>query len=45
MKIQQEDFRVKPGGRVNLEKYPTRMPPVYKSKKQYQDLLDTQVAG
>ena len=44
MKIKREDFCVKPGERVDLQKWPTRVSPVYKSKKHYQELLETQVA-
>jgi len=39
MKITSKDFRVKPGEAVQLNKWPTRVKPVYKSKEQYDDLL------
>ena len=38
-KIDPTDFRVKPGKKVNLKKWPTRVKPVYKSKKEYGKLL------
>jgi len=43
MKIDPEDFRVHPGKKVNLDKWPTRVEPVYKSKKNYTKLLQAQV--
>jgi len=39
MKINSKDFRVPPGKKVNLKKWPTHVAPVYKSKKQYRKLL------
>ena len=39
MKINSKDFRVPPGKKVNLKKWPTHVAPVYKSKKQYHKLL------
>jgi PPK2 family polyphosphate:nucleotide phosphotransferase len=44
MKISSEDFRVREGGEVNLNKWPTTAEPVYKSKKQYEELLREHVA-
>jgi PPK2 family polyphosphate:nucleotide phosphotransferase len=44
MKIASKDFRVREGDEVNLKKWPTIVPPVYKSKKQYQKLLEHHVA-
>ena len=44
MKINSEDFRVREGDIVDLGKWPTDIERVYKSKKQYQDLLDQHVA-
>jgi PPK2 family polyphosphate:nucleotide phosphotransferase len=44
MKINPRDFRVQEGGRVNLKKWPTKVDPVYKSKEQYQKLLEEHVA-
>ena len=39
MKIDAKDFRVPAGNKVDLEKWPTLVKPVYKSKKQYAKLL------
>jgi PPK2 family polyphosphate:nucleotide phosphotransferase len=44
MKISSKDFRVREGDEVNLEKWPTIIDPVYKSKKHYQELLEEHVA-
>jgi len=33
MKINEKDFRVAPGKKIDLRKWPTRVKPVYKSKK------------
>jgi PPK2 family polyphosphate:nucleotide phosphotransferase len=43
MKIHTKDFRVREGDEVNLETYPTKVDPVYKSKDQYQKLLEEHV--
>jgi PPK2 family polyphosphate:nucleotide phosphotransferase len=43
MKINEKDFRVPPGKKIDLRKWPTRMKPVYKSKKRYHKLLEEQV--
>jgi PPK2 family polyphosphate:nucleotide phosphotransferase len=43
MKINVKDFQVREGEKVNLEKWPTRVEPVYKSKKKYHKLLEEQV--
>jgi PPK2 family polyphosphate:nucleotide phosphotransferase len=43
MKIKPEDFQVKEDEKVNLDKWPTLVEPVYKSKKQYHKLLAEQV--
>jgi PPK2 family polyphosphate:nucleotide phosphotransferase len=43
MKINSKDFRVKPGENVKLEEWPTIVKPSYKSKKQYQRLLEERV--
>jgi PPK2 family polyphosphate:nucleotide phosphotransferase len=40
MKIDAKQFRVSEGEKVALKKWPTLVDPVYKSKKQYQKLLD-----
>jgi PPK2 family polyphosphate:nucleotide phosphotransferase len=43
MKINSNDFRVAAGKKVNLEKWPTLAKPVYRSKKEYNILLEKQV--
>jgi PPK2 family polyphosphate:nucleotide phosphotransferase len=43
MKINSMDFQVKQGAKVKLNKWPTLVEPVYKSKKQYNKLLAEQV--
>jgi PPK2 family polyphosphate:nucleotide phosphotransferase len=44
MKIKTKDFRVPEGEKVNLKKWPTLVKPVYKSKDEYQVMLEEQVA-
>ncbi len=44
MKLHNEDFRVRPGEKVKLNKWPTLVKPVYKSKQQYKKLLEQQVS-
>ena len=44
MKIESKDFRVHEGDKVNFEKWPTKVDPVYKSKEQYKNLLEEHVA-
>jgi PPK2 family polyphosphate:nucleotide phosphotransferase len=44
MKISSKDFRVREGHEVNLRNWPTTVKPVYKSKEQYQKLLEEHVA-
>ena len=44
MKINSKDFRVREGDEVNLQKWPTNVEPVYKSKEHYQKLLGEHVA-
>jgi PPK2 family polyphosphate:nucleotide phosphotransferase len=44
MKVRSTDFRVQQGNRVNLDKWPTAVEPIYESKKQYQKLLRDHVA-
>jgi PPK2 family polyphosphate:nucleotide phosphotransferase len=39
VKIDSEDFRVQPGAKVKLKKWPTRVKPYYKSKEHYQESL------
>jgi PPK2 family polyphosphate:nucleotide phosphotransferase len=43
MKLDSDDFRVPPGKKVNLKKWPTLVKPAYQSKQQYQQLLAQQV--
>ncbi|MGA9778551.1 MAG: ADP-polyphosphate phosphotransferase [Verrucomicrobiia bacterium] len=43
MKINSKDYRVRPGAKVNLKKWPTKVKPFCKSKKRYQKLLETHV--
>jgi len=40
MKINSEDFRVRPGEKVKLSEWPTIVKTFYKSKKRYQKLLE-----
>ncbi len=42
-KINSKDFRVPPDEKVSLEKWPTKVKPICKSKKQYKKLLENQV--
>ncbi len=44
MKIHSKGFRVREGDKVDLQKWPTTVDPVYKSKKQYHKLLEEHVA-
>ena len=44
MQIDSSDFRVEEGAAVNLRKWPTRVKPVYDSKKNYRKLLEDHVA-
>src|ERR1700741_2798441 len=39
MKVRATDFRVEEGHKVNLDKWPTSVKPVYEAKKQYQKIL------
>lgn len=43
MKINAKDFRVRSGKHFDLRKWPTIVKPFYKSKKQYQELLEKHV--
>jgi PPK2 family polyphosphate:nucleotide phosphotransferase len=38
-KIDPDDFRVKPDEKVDLHKWPTKVAPVYASKKEYREML------
>ena len=42
-KVTSKDFRVTPGDKVNLTKWPTRVKPICESKKRYKKLLEEQV--
>ena len=44
MKIKPKDFRVAPGAKVDLRKWPTAVPRVYKSKDDYKAMLAAHVA-
>src|SRR5580700_7273266 len=44
MKVSSTDFRVQEGQKVDLDKWPTAVEPIYESKKQYQKLLRDHVA-
>jgi PPK2 family polyphosphate:nucleotide phosphotransferase len=41
--IKPKDFRVEPGDRVRLQKWPTEVGPLYRSKDEYQELLGKDV--
>lgn len=43
MKVKSSDFRVGEGHKVNLDKWPTAIEPIYESKKQYQKLLGSHI--
>ena len=43
MKIDVDDFRVRDGKKLALKKCPTDVKPIYKSKQQYQTLLDEHI--
>jgi PPK2 family polyphosphate:nucleotide phosphotransferase len=43
MKITSNDYRVKPGEKLKLDKWPTRGKPFCKSKKKYHELLEDHV--
>ena len=43
MKINSNDFGVRPGAKVKLKKWPTKVKPFCKSKKQYKKLLEAHV--
>jgi len=44
MRIDSKDFRVRPGEKVKLNQWPTKVKPFCKSKKEYQQLLEEHVA-
>jgi PPK2 family polyphosphate:nucleotide phosphotransferase len=43
MRINSKDFHVRPGEKINLKKWPTKVKPVCKSKKRYQKVLEEHV--
>jgi len=43
MKINSKAFCVQEAGKIDLERWPTKIPPVYKSKQQYQELLQKHI--
>ena len=43
MKINSKDFRVRSGKNFDLREWPTTVKPFYKSKRQYQELLEKHV--
>jgi PPK2 family polyphosphate:nucleotide phosphotransferase len=43
MKVRSTDFRVQEGQKVDLDKWPTAIEPIYESKKQYRKLLKKHV--
>ncbi len=43
MKINSKDFRVRPGAKIKLKEWPTKVKPFCKSKKRYQKLLEANV--
>ncbi len=43
--IKSRDFRVKPGAKVNLDKWPTSVKPFCNSKEEYEQLLAEHVGG
>jgi PPK2 family polyphosphate:nucleotide phosphotransferase len=45
MHIKSRDFLVKPDTKVDLQKWPTRVQPAYKSEEQYKDILTAHVKG
>jgi PPK2 family polyphosphate:nucleotide phosphotransferase len=45
LKIHSNNFRVRAGKKLNLNKWPTNVPPFFKSKEQYQALLEKHVAS
>lgn len=45
MNINSKDFQVSPGKRVDLDEWATWVPPAFKSKEQYQEMLEIHVEG
>ena len=44
MKLNSDDFRVRGGVSVNLEKWATKISPVYRSKENYHEILGEHIA-
>ena len=44
MKMRTQEFRVTEGSDVDLDKWPTKVDPVYRSNTDYQEILETHVA-
>jgi PPK2 family polyphosphate:nucleotide phosphotransferase len=42
-RIDPDDYRARPGKKVRLQDWPTRVKPIYKDKQQYQHLLQEQI--
>jgi len=45
MKINSEEFRVRPGEKLRLKKWPTCTKPCYMSKEDYQEILGEHIEG
>jgi hypothetical protein len=45
LKINSQDFRVRPGKKVELDQWPTAVEDFFKSKEQYQKLLEKHAEG
>jgi PPK2 family polyphosphate:nucleotide phosphotransferase len=45
MKIKSKDFQVRPGEKVKLKKWPTKVKSFYKSKDDYKNILETHIKG
>ena len=43
MKIDSDDFRVREGKNVDLQKWPTKVKPYYKSDKQLKEVLGQRI--
>jgi PPK2 family polyphosphate:nucleotide phosphotransferase len=43
MKIDSEDFRIRPGKKVKLKDWPTKVKPIYGSKEEYKEALEKHV--
>ena len=45
MKINSKHFRVRPGEKIELQQWPTRVKPCYKSKERYKEILAEHIEG